>query len=334
MKNLIFEFSRVTEQGALAAYKYLGRNNKNLADQASVKAMRYLLNNMDMAGEIIIGEGEMDEAPMLYIGEKVGKGNNPVDIAVDPIDGTLMVASGQYNAMSVIAASEKGCLLQAPDMYMEKLVVREDAKGVIDLDLPLEVNIKKVAKALNKELSDMCITIQNRPRHSEAIDSMRKLGCKIFAFENGDISTAIETCIEDSDIDMMYSIGGAPEGVIAACAIKALGGDMNARLVSYDKLYEDCEETRKFADSERVRCQQMGVEINKKLILEDLVKGDNILFSATGITNGDLLKGVRRNGNVAKTDTLLIRGKTHTVRRIQSTHYLNYKDDEIKDVVL
>lgn len=332
--DLAISFSRVTEGAALAGYRWLGRGDKNAADGAAVEVMRILLNRTEISGEIVIGEGEIDDAPMLYIGEKVGLGGDEVDIAVDPIEGTRMTAMGQANALAVLAAAEKGCFLKAPDMYMEKLVVGPDAKGVIDLELSLSDNLQNIAKALGKELNQIVVATLAKPRHDDIIQEMQQMGVKVFAFPDGDVAASILTCMPDSEVDVMYGIGGAPEGVVSAAAIRALGGDMNGRLLPRHQVKEDNEENRKFGEEEIKRCHQMGIDTNVCLKLEDMARSDNVIFSATGITKGDLLEGISRNGDIATTETLLIRGKCRTIRRIKSTHYLNRKDEDIKNIIL
>ncbi len=331
MRNMMFEFSRVTEQGAIAAYKYLGKNNKDEADGASVKAIRHMLNLLPIDGTVVIGEGEMDEAPMLYIGEKVGLGGYECDIALDPIDGTKMVAKGQYNALSVVAAAEKGALLHAPDMYMEKLVVGPKALGSIDLNKSFEENLRNIAKSMNKPVSELTVAMIDRDRHAEDKKVAYRLGCKLFLFENGDVSSGLQTCDPASDVDVMYCIGGAPEGVITAVAVKALGGDMQARLVNYSACYQD-EESEARDKEENDRCETMGLKVGEVLTLEDMVKGEEICFSCTAITRGDLLDGVTVKNGVAETHTLLIRGKTNTIRKIKSTHFLDCKDETLKSI--
>ena len=333
-RALAIEFSRVTEAAALAAYGWLGRGNKNAADEAAVKAMRYMLNLIHMDGEIVIGEGEIDEAPMLYIGEKVGSGNGElVSIAVDPIDGTRMTAMGQSNAISVLAAGGKHTFLKAPDMYMEKIVVGPEVKGMIDLTLPLEQNLRRTASRLGKSLSDLTVMILAKPRHEKAIQQMHDLGVRVLAIPDGDVAASVLCCLPDAEVDMLYGIGGAPEGVAAAAAIRALGGDMQARLIPRNQLKDDSEENRKIAANEIQRCAAAGVQVNAVLKLEDIVRDDNLVFTATGITNGDLLKGISRKGNLAGTETLLIRGKSRTIRKIQSLHYLDRKDSEIYKIL-
>ncbi|HCT5184195.1 TPA: class II fructose-bisphosphatase [Klebsiella michiganensis] len=372
-RELAIEFSRVTEAAALAGYKWLGRGDKNTADGAAVNAMRIMLNLINIDGTIVIGEGEIDEAPMLYIGERVGTGHgDAVDIAVDPIEGTRMTAMGQANALAVMAVGDKGCFLNAPDMYMEKLIVGPGAKGTIDLNLPLAENLHNIARALNKPLSELTVTILAKPRHDDVIVELQKLGVRVFAIPDGDVAASILTCMPDSEVDVMYGIGGAPEGVVSAAVIRALDGDMNGRLLArhhvkgdseVDVMYGiggapegvvsaaviraldgdmngrllarhhvkgDSEENRRIGENELARCQAMGIEAGKVLRLDDMARSDNVVFSATGITKGDLLDGITRKGNMATTETLLIRGKSRTIRRIQSIHYLDRKDPDIQ----
>ncbi|WP_040976722.1 class II fructose-bisphosphatase [Necropsobacter massiliensis] len=326
-RALAIEFSRVTEAAALAGFAWLGRGDKNAADDAAVQAMRLMLNQIEMAGEIVIGEGEIDEAPMLYIGEKIGSGKGAeVSIAVDPIEGTRMTAMGQANALSVLAAGGKDTFLRAPDMYMEKLVVGPEAKGMIDLNLPLEQNLRRVASKMGKLLSQLTVITLDKPRHAEIIKQMQRLGVKVLAIPDGDVAASILCCLPDGGADMLYGIGGAPEGVVAAAAIRALGGEMQARLIPRHQVKGSSPDNQAIAADEIRRCKEMGIEVNLVLKLEDLVRDDNLVFSATGITNGDLLRGIHRRGNLATTETLLIRGRSRTIRRIQSTHYLDRKD--------
>ena len=333
-RDLAIAFSRITEGAALAGHKWLGRGDKNAADGAAVEVMRILLNQTEINGEIVIGEGEIDEAPMLYIGEKVGSGGDLVDIAVDPIEGTRMTAMGQSNALAVLAATEKGCFLKAPDMYMEKLVVGPSAKGAINIDLPLSENLINIAHALDKPLNELVVTILAKPRHDKIIADMQAHGIKVFAVPDGDVAASVLTCMPDSEVDVMYGIGGAPEGVISSAVIRALGGDMEARLLPRHQVKEDTKETRLLGEQEIARCHEMGIKTNIRLQLHDMASSDNVIFSATGITKGDLLEGIMRKGNIATTETLLIRGKCRTIRRIQSTHYLDRKDEIIKEIIL
>ncbi len=334
-RELAIEFSRVTEAAALAAYKWLGRGDKNKADGAAVHTMRAMLNKVAIDGEIVIGEGEIDEAPMLYIGEKVGLGSGDmVDIAVDPIEGTRMTAMGQPNAIAVMAVAAKGGFLKAPDMYMEKLAVGPQAKGMIDLDRPLVENLHAVADALGKSIDNLTVITLAKPRHDGVIQQMQDLGVRVFAIPDGDVAASILTCMPDSEVDMMYCIGGAPEGVVSAAVIRALDGDFQGRLMLRNEAKGDTPESIAQGQIELARCREMGIEPGKKLLLEELVSTDQVIFSATGITKGDLLQGVSRQGDIATTETLLIRGKSRTIRRIQSIHYLNRKDPDVCEHVL
>ncbi|GAA4495013.1 class II fructose-bisphosphatase [Pseudaeromonas paramecii] len=331
-RELAIEFSRVTEAAALAGYKWLGRGDKNAADGAAVAAMRFVLNQIEIDGEIVIGEGEIDEAPMLYIGERVGCGGDGVDIAVDPIDGTRMTAMGQNNAVAVLAAGDKGCFLKAPDMYMEKLIVGAKAKGVIDLNLPLEENLQRVAQALDKPLSRLTVITLAKPRHEAAITMMQQMGVRVFAIPDGDVAASVLTCLPDNEVDMLYCIGGAPEGVVSAAVVRALDGDMQGRLLPRHEVKGDSEENRRLGAEELARCQKMGIQVGQVYRLEEMSKTDNVIISVTGITKGDLLEGITSDGVLATTETLLIRGKSRTIRRIHSTHYLERKDAEIQQL--
>ncbi|MCJ8351032.1 class II fructose-bisphosphatase [Moritella sp.] len=336
-RTLAIEFSRVVEAAALAGYKWLGRGDKNIADGAAVEAMRVMLNKIDIDGEIVIGEGEIDEAPMLYIGEKVGTqiaGADAVDIAVDPIEGTRMTAMGQSNAVAVLAVGEQGAFLKAPDMYMEKLVVGPGAKDAIDLSLSLEDNIRNVAKVLNKDIRELTVVTLAKPRHDNKIKAMQAMGVRVFALADGDVAASILCCMPDSDVDMMYCIGGAPEGVISAAAIRAMGGNMQARLLARHDVKGDTPENRAAGEIEISRCQALGLVVGEILPLDRLAKTDNVIFAATGITKGDLVEGVQRKGNIATTETLVISGKSGTIRRIQSTHMLNRKSADLQKIIL
>lgn len=335
-RELAIEFARVTESAALAAHKWVGRGDKEAADQAAVDAMRTMLNKIHINGEIVIGEGEIDEAPMLYIGEKVGLRKDmdiAVDIAVDPVEGTRMTAQGQGNALAVMAIGNKDSFLKAPDMYMEKLIVGPDARGAIDLNLPLLDNVTNVAKALDKSLDELVMVILDKPRHHKIIKDLQKMGVRIFAIPDGDVAGSILTSIIDSDADMLYGIGGAPEGVISAAVIKALGGDMQARLKLRSEVKGISLENDKISNFEKSRCEEMGIDISNVFTIDDLVKDDEVIFAATGITDGDLLTGVSRKKNIARTQTLLIRGKTKTIRYINSVHNLDFKDEELKGLI-
>ncbi|WP_034428781.1 class II fructose-bisphosphatase [Caldisalinibacter kiritimatiensis] len=316
-RNLALSLVRVTETAALASAKYMGRGEKDAADQAAVDGMRQAFDLVEIRGKVVIGEGELDEAPMLYIGEEIGAGGKDdmeVDIAVDPLDGTSLVAKGLPNAIAVIAMAPRGCLLHAPDTYMKKIAVGPRAKGKIDIEAPIEDNLKAVAEALNKDISDLTVIVQDRPRHYEIIKRIRKAGARIKLFGEGDVAAAIATGFEDTGVDMLVGIGGAPEGVIAAAALKCMGGEFQAKL-------------HPMSDEEVERCRELGWEdkdIEKVLSMEDLAKGDEVFFAATGISDGDLLKGVVYCGNnSAKTHSVVMRAKTGTIRFIEATHKLD-----------
>ena len=325
-RNLALELVRVTEAAALVSSQFMGRCDKNGADGAAVEAMRRAFETVKIDGEVVIGEGELDEAPMLYIGEKVGMATEDsmkVDIAVDPLDGTTLIAKGLPNVISVIAMGKKGSLLKAPDTYMKKIIVGPKAKGCIDLNASVEENIKNVAKALNKKTTEMTITVQDRQRHNYIFEAARKLGTRIKMFGDGDVAAGIATCFDDTGIDMLMGIGGGPEGVITAAAIKCMGGDMQAQIYP-------------LSDSERVRCHEMGLtdaDIDKVLSLEELAKGDELFFAATGITDGDLLKGVVSLGNDRlTTNSVVMRAKTGTIRFVDAIHSVD-KNDILTDLM-
>lgn len=313
-RELALEFVRVTEAAALAAGRLMGRGDKEAADQAAVDAMRSVFDTVHINGTVVIGEGEMDEAPMLYIGEKVGTGSEPeVDVAVDPLEGTNLVAKGLPNALSVVAVAPRGCLLHAPDIYMDKIAVGPRAKGRIDLDAPVEENLRKVASALDKNVEDVTAIILDRPRHERIIAEIRRAGARVKLISDGDVSAAIATAIEGSGVDILFGIGGAPEGVIAAVALKCLGGELQGRL-------------KPDGEEELERVYGMGLDDpDKLLLLDDLVKSEDIFFAATGITDGDMLRGVRYEGETAQTHSLVMRGLTRTIRNINATHFLERK---------
>lgn len=325
-RNLALELVRVTEAAALVSSQFMGRGDKNGADGAAVEAMRRAFETVKVDGEVVIGEGELDEAPMLYIGEKVGMATEDsmkVDIAVDPLDGTTLIAKGLPNVISVIAMGKKGSLLKAPDTYMKKIIVGPKAKGCIDLNASVEENIKNVAKALNKKTTEMTIIVQDRERHDYIFEAARKLGTRIKMFGDGDVAAGIATCFEDTGIDMLMGIGGGPEGVITAAAIKCMGGDMQAQISP-------------LSEQERIRCHEMGLtdeDISKVLSLEDLAQGDELFFAATGITDGDLLKGVVSLGNNRiTTNSVVMRAKTGTIRFVDAIHSVD-KNDILTDLM-
>ncbi len=312
------EFVRVTEAAAIACGHSVGRGDKNGADQLAVDAMRKMFDTVNISGTVVIGEGELDEAPMLYIGEKVGAGGLEVDIAVDPVEGTNLVAKGQPGAIAVIAIAPKGCLLHAPDMYMDKIAVGPRAKGCINIDDSVEDNLSRVAKALDRQISDLTVVALDRPRHKKLIDGVRAAGARIKLITDGDVDPIINAGIEGSGVHMYIGKGGAPEGVLAAAGLKCLGGDMQARL---------CPEN----DAEVARCLKMGIgDINRVLTIEDLVKGDDCMFTSTAITECDLLHGLRYFGNGVRTHTVSMRYATGTVRFVDAIHSFNSKDIHVK----
>ncbi len=313
-RNLVLEIARIAEAAALASAEWVGRGQKDLADKAAVDAMRGTFDSVDIAGTVVIGEGEMDEAPMLYIGEKVGTGRGPaVDIAVDPLEGTNLCAKALPNSIAVLAIAPAGCLLHAPDMYMDKIAVGPRAAGKVSLDKPVRENLEIVAEANGKRLQDVTVIVLDRPRHKEIIEEVRKAGARTRLISDGDVSAAILTAFPETGIDLMLGIGGAPEGVLAAAALKCVGGDFMGRLAPED-------------EAQRERCRAMGIaDVNQLLTMEDMVKGDDVLFAATGVTNGDLLRGVRFTPEGAHTHTVVMRAKTGTVRFIEAVHQLSRK---------
>ncbi len=306
-KNLALEFVRATEQAAIASARWMGRGNKHAADEAAVEAMRKRFSDILIKGRIVIGEGEMDEAPMLYIGELVGAGTGPdIDIAVDPLEGTDITARGDSNAMAVLAAAPRGDLLHAPDMYMDKIAVGRECKGVIDLDASVRDNVLAVAEALDKQVDDVTVVILDRERHKRIIEEVRAMGARIRLIRDGDVAGALAPAIDGSGIDLLLGSGGAPEGVIAAAALKALGGEIQGRLKPQN-------------DGEIARAKKMGIhDINAKLSMEDLVRGDDAMFAATGVTDGTILRGVRFVPHGAITHSMVMRCKSKTVRFIEA----------------
>lgn len=315
-RNLALEFVRITEAAALASAKWMGRGDEKAADQAAVDAMRKAFDTVAIDGTVVIGEGERDEAPMLFIGEKVGckKEDSPlIDIALDPLEGTTICATGGVGAISVIACAQRGGFLHAPDTYMEKIAVGPIAKGAIDLDLSPRENVFRVAEASRKNVGDLTVVILDRPRHADLIAEVRKTGARIHLIGDGDVSAAVATGWNDSGIDLLIGTGGAPEGVISAAAMRCLGGDFQGRL--------------KFRNqSEKDRAQKMGIsDLNKKFKLEDLASG-HVMFCATGITDGPLLKGVKLlGGGRAKTESIVMRSQTGTIRSIEAHHNFSVK---------
>ncbi|WP_232696790.1 class II fructose-bisphosphatase [Brevibacillus daliensis] len=316
-RDFTLEVVRVTEAAALASAEWMGRGKKNEADDAATKAMRSMFESINMNGTVVIGEGELDEAPMLYIGEKLGTcaANTPeVDIAVDPLEGTTIVSKGQNNAMAVVAIGKKGSLLHAPDMYMRKMVVGPAAAGKIQIDDSVEKMIDVVAEANFKRVEDVTVIIQERERHQAIIDAVLAKGARVKLFGDGDVGAAIAACMPNTGIDLFVGIGGAPEGVISAAAIKCLGGDMQAQLVPQN-------------EEERERCCNMGLaDPEQILLIDDLVKGNDALFAATGVSDGELLPGVKILGhNIAETHSIVMRARTKTIRFVRAMHDMEHK---------
>ena len=310
-RHVGLDLVRITEAAALACSRWMGRGDKNGADQAAVTAMRKSFDNVDIRGTVVIGEGERDEAPMLYIGEQVGSGWGPeVDIALDPLECTNSVAYGRPNAMAVIALAARGHFLHAPDTYMEKIAVGPKAAQAIDLARPIEENLEAVAAAKGYHIDDLTVVVLDRPRHEDLIQRIRKTGARIHLIPDGDVSAAIATALDSTGVDVLVGTGGAPEGVLAAAALRCLGGAIQGRLLFR-------------SDEEKARARKMGITDFGRIYREtDLASGDSITFASTGVTDGDMLDGVRFTGNMAETHSMVMRVKTGTVRTIR-TQYRN-----------
>ncbi|MFE9093977.1 class II fructose-bisphosphatase [Streptomyces sp. NPDC007264] len=311
-RNLALELVRVTEAAAMAAGRWVGRGDKNGADGAAVRAMRTLVSTVSMNGVVVIGEGEKDEAPMLFNGERIGDGTGPeCDIAVDPIDGTTLTAKGMPNAIAVLAAADRGTMFDPSAVfYMDKLVTGPEAADFVDIDAPVSVNIRRVAKAKNSAPEDVTVVILDRPRHDGLIKEIRETGARIKLISDGDVAGSILALREGTGIDLLLGIGGTPEGIISACAVKCLGGTIQGKLWPKDA-------------AERQRAIDAGHDLDRVLMTDDLVSGENVFFVATGITDGELLRGVRYRSETATTDSIVMRSKSGTVRRIDSVHRLS-----------
>lgn len=309
-RNLALELVRVTEAAAMLAARWMGRGDKNASDQAAVDGMRHMLGTLAMDGVVVIGEGEKDHAPMLYVGEHVGRADSPrVDIAVDPIDGTRLLALGMPNAIATVALADRGTMFASPDiMYMQKIAVGREAADAIDIRDDVETNLRRIAKAKHRTVRDLTVIVLDRPRHETLVSEIRAAGARIKMITDGDVAGAIMTTM-DTGIDVLMGIGGAPEAVLAACALKCAGGAIQTRLWPRN-------------DDERRVAIEKQIDTTQVLHVNDLVSGDNVFFSATGITDGELLKGVRFFGGGATTETLVMRSKSGTVRRIAATHQL------------
>jgi len=319
-RSLTMELVRVTEAAALSSARWMGRGLNNEADDAATSAMRTVFDTIPMRGTVVIGEGEMDEAPMLYIGEKLGTGNGPlVDVAVDPLEGTNIVARGSWNALSVIAIADGGNLLHAPDMYMKKIAVGPEAVGKIDINASTKKNLEAVARAKQKDVEDLLVVVLNRPRHETLIQEIREAGARIKLIQDGDVAAAINTAFDRTGVDVLMGIGGAPEGVITAAALKCLGGEIQGKLMPKN-------------DKEIERCKKMGIKnIDKVYHMDDFCAGDDAIFAATGVTDGELLKGVQFKGQNARTQTVVMRAKSGTVRFIDGQHSLKKKPNLVME---
>jgi fructose-1,6-bisphosphatase class II len=314
--DLSLDFIRVVEQAAIACAHTMGQGDRHKSDQVAVEAMRHEMDSVPIAGTIVIGEGERDEAPMLYIGERVGMGARQserqffpeVDIAVDPLEGTNLCATGTANALAVLAASEKGGLLHAPDLYMEKLVVGPSSRDAVDIDAPVRFNLRAIAQTLNRRVEDLVVIVLDRPRHSKLIDEIRQTGARIRLIGDGDLSAGIAAAVVGSGVHAVMGIGGAPEGVLTAAAMRCLGGEIYARLVVDTPEHEQ-------------RCRAMGITDFKRIYRsDDLASGNNIIFAATGVTDGTLMKGVRFFGDGIRTTTLVMQTQPHRIRFVDSIH--------------
>ncbi len=312
-RNLAMEVVRVTEAAALSASLLMGRGDEKAADQAAVDAMRNALNSLSISGTVVIGEGERDEAPMLYIGEEVGSGGPKLDIALDPLEGTTITAKGGNNALAVIAMAEAGGFLNAPDVYMDKIAVGPGVPaGVIDLDNSTAENLQGLAAARDKDINELVVCILDRPRHADLIKQVREAGARIMLISDGDVSGVVATAQEETGIDIYMGSGGAPEGVLAAAALRCIGGDIQGRLMFRN-------------DEEKARAKRWGItDLDRKYSLDDMAKGD-VMFAATGVTNGTWLKGVRRFSGGAYTHSVVMRSKSGTTRMIEAKHNFRRK---------
>jgi fructose-1,6-bisphosphatase II len=319
-RNLALELVRVTEAAALMAAQHMGRDEKIAADQAAVDAMRFMLNSVEMEARVVIGEGEKDQAPMLYNGEILGKGGPPqLDLAVDPIDGTRPLAHGRPNSIATVAAAPAGTMFDpGPFVYMDKIAVGPGAKGVINIEKPVKENLDAIAEALGKRLRDVTVVILDRPRHQSLVAEVRRCGPRIRFIDDGDVAGALMTAWPDSGIDVLLGVGGTPEGVIAACALRAMGGEIQGKLFARD-------------EQEKQRGIDAGYDFESVITMDDLVSSDDVFFAATGITDGELLDGVRYHSSGASTESLVVRGITGTVRLIKSRHSFDQLE-EISDL--
>lgn len=316
-RNIALELVRATEAAAIRSYPWIGRGDKLGADGAAVDAMRAFLGTVNFDGVVVIGEGEKDEAPMLFNGERVGNGRGPAcDIAVDPIDGTSLTAAGRQNALSVIAVADRGTMLDASSVfYMDKIVTDASGRGVVDIRQPIGENLRALAAAKGKDVGELRVAVLNRPRHEQLIADIREAGAGTRLISDGDVAGGINAARYESRIDMCVGIGGSPEGITTACAIKALGGFMQGRLAPLD-------------DAERARGEAAGLDCDRVYELDDLVRSDNTFFVATGVTDGELVDGVRKKGPIIRTESIVLRGRSGTIRRIIADHLVEKWLDE------
>jgi fructose-1,6-bisphosphatase class II len=314
-RNLALESIRITEAAALAAARLMGRGDREAADHAAVEAMRKAFDGLHMDAVVVIGEGERDEAPMLYVGERLGRaapGDSEVEIAVDPLEGTKLCATGAANAISVIAIGQKGRLLRAPDTYMDKIAVGPGAKGVVGVRKSPTENLRNVADALGKYVEDMTVVVLDRPRHERLVKEVRQAGARIKLIGDGDVAGALHTCFAETGVDMLMGVGGAPEGVLAAAALRCVGGDLQGRLLWRDEREKD-------------RAREAGLKDLEKIYTAEELAGGDVMFAATGVTNGDFLKGVRFTGGGARTHSLVMRSSTGTIRYLDTIHHFKRK---------
>ncbi len=321
-KEITLELVRVTEAAALMASRYLGRGDKDAVDKAASDAMRGMLDYIEMRGTVVLGEGEKDKAPMLYIGEQVGRWEEDdpeLDIAVDPVDGTRLVAYGLSNAISVIAATEKGGIEYLPTYYSYKLAVGPELAGKLDINATVRENLRVAAAILGMDISELTVVVLNRDRHREIIEEIRRTGARIKLINDGDIAAAIATALPESNVNIYIGIGGSPEALLAAAALKTLGGEIQVKLWPLD-------------ENEKIMLTEKGFEVEKVYKTDDLIKSDNVIFAATGVTDGDMMRGVRFYKNIAETESLVMRSRTRTIRKIISRHNLVYKTIPLKSV--
>lgn len=333
MEKAFIDLISITELAAIATHQVVGKNNKELADQKAVNSMQYMLDQLPISAKVVIGEGDIDQAPQLYLGQELGTGGEVIEIAVDPIEGTTMVAKNQNNAIAVMALTTAGGFFSAPDMYMEKLIVGNNLKGTIDLTQPITTNIERAAKKLKKPLSEMTVAILDKPRHQEIITKINQLGARVALIPDGDVVISIDICANQK-YDMFYSIGGSPEGVINAAIVTCLDGDMQGRLVYRKEAKGHTKANIEISKEEQQKCQELAIDVKQIMKVDDLVKNDDVIVLATGITNGDLLNGVKKiRDNIYECNSIFIRKNTGTMLKIAALHDLTKKDQAILNII-